>query len=171
MRIDFFFIFGRQKMFKRMKKIYALLAVAVTLVVAGCNKEKVYVNDLTGTWHIYKYLYRNVDETAQFLSANSGYTITFTSDKKFTETYVSLHDTIIGGVTYQDTVYSLPNSGTYAFADKDVKLVLTDSTWRLVNDTTLIRTPRQRTYTIFNLSGSNVQLNTDTTQAYYAKNM
>ena len=154
-----------------MKKILGLAVIALVLVVASCNKDKLYTKDITGTWHGYKYLFRNVDETAQFLAANPLYTITFTSDGKFVEkNHATVHDTIINGVTYADTAYGAYTYGTYAFANKDVNLVLTDTTYALM-DTVLVPVLSKRTYTIFNLSGSNVQLDTDTTQIYLAKNM
>jgi len=168
--IDFFFIFGCQKINCRMKKILGFVLVALVIVVAGCNKDKLYTKDLTGTWHIYKYLFKNVDETNQYLAANPGYTIAFTSDGKFVEQNTSIHDTVIGGVVYQDTTYSGVNAGTWKFANKDINLLLTDSVSAFV-DTAVVRVPRVRTYTIFDLTGSSVQLDTDTTQVYYAKNM
>ena len=153
-----------------MKKIISLVAIALVLVIASCNKDKLYTKDLTGTWHVYKYLFRNVDETAQWLAANPLYTITFTSDGKFVEKLNgTVHDTVINGVTYADTSYAASNSGTYSFANHDVNLILTDSTYVLM-DTVLVPTLINRTYTIFDLSGSNVQLDTDTTQFYLAKN-
>lgn len=153
-----------------MKKISGIVVVALLVVLAACNKDKLFTQDLTGTWHIYKFLYKNVDETAQFLAANAGYTITFTSDHKFVEKFASVHDTTINGVVYPDTTYSGLNSGTWAFANKDINLVLTDSTL-VLHDTILVPTVRIRTYTIFDLTGASVQLDTDTTQAYYQKNM
>ena len=153
-----------------MKKIISLVVIALVLVIASCNKEKLYKKDLTGTWHVYKYLFRNVDETAQWLAANPLYTISFTADGKFVEKLNgTVHDTVINGVTYADTTYAASNSGTYSFANHDVNLILTDSTYVLM-DTVLVPTLINRTYTIFDLSGSNVQLDTDTTQFYLAKN-
>jgi hypothetical protein len=170
LRIDFFFIFGCQKIHYRMKKIISLVVIALVLVIAGCNKDKLYVKDLTGTWHVYKFLFKNVDETAQWLAANPYYTITFTSDGKFVEkNNATVHDTVIGGVTYADTVYASTTSGTYSFSNHYVNLILTDSTYVLM-DTVLVPTLINRTYTIFDLSGSNVQLDTDTTEFYLAKN-
>ena len=96
--------------------------------------------------------------------------ITFTSDGKFVEKYASVHDTVIGGVTYPDTTYSGVNAGTYSFANKDINLILSDSTL-VLRDTVLVPTIRKRTYTIFDLTGSSVQLDTDTTQIYLAKNL
>ena len=157
-----------------MKKTIGLAVVALLVVISACNKDKLFTKDLTGTWHIYKYLFRNVDETAQFLSitdtAYYGYTITFTSDGKFTEKHISyITPVTIGGNTYNDTTF-YPNSGTWAFDNKDNYLVLTDT--RLVlQDTIVVPVPRIRTYTIFDLTGSSVQLDTDTTQIYYQKNL
>jgi hypothetical protein len=170
LRIDFFFIFGCQKNNSRMKKISGIVVLAVLLVLAACNKDKMFSKDLTGTWHVYKYLYRNVDETAQYLAANAGYTISFTSNGKFLEEYGTVHDTTINGVQYTDTTFSGLNSGTWAFANNYNNLVLTDSTL-VLNDTVLVPTVRTRSYTIFDLTGASVQLDTDTTQFYLAKNM
>lgn len=154
-----------------MKKIFGLALIALVFVVASCNKDKIYTKDLTGTWHAYKFLFRNVDETAQFIAAHPLYTITFTSDGKFIEKdHATVRDTVINGVTYADTTYSAYTYGTYAFANKDINLILTDTTYALI-DTVLTPVLSKRTYTIFNLSGSNVQLDTDTTQIYLAKNM
>ncbi len=153
-----------------MKKISGIAVLAVLLVLAACNKDKMFTKDLTGTWHVYKYLYRNVDETSQYLAANAGYTISFTSDGKFLERFAAVHDTVINGVSYPDTTYSGLDAGTWAFANNYNNLVLTDSTL-VLNDTVLVSTLRKRTYTIFDLTGSSVQFDTDTTQEYLAKNM
>jgi len=153
-----------------MKKISGILVLAALLVLAACNKDKMFTKDLTGTWHVYKYLYKNVDETAQYLAANAGYTISFTNNGKFLEEYGTLHDTTIGGTVYSDTIYSGLNSGSWAFANNYNNLVLTDSTL-VLNDTVLVPTVRIRTYTIFDLTGASVQFDTDTTQFYLAKNM
>lgn len=153
-----------------MKKISGVVLIAVLILVAGCNKDKMYTTDLTGTWHVYKYLYRNVDETAQYLAANQGYSITFSSNGQFTEEDSVIHDTTIGGVVYPVVTYNNVNKGTWAFANKYVNLLLTDTTY-VLHDTVLVPSLTVRTYTIFDLTGASVQLNTDTTQVYYAKNM
>jgi hypothetical protein len=154
-----------------MKKILSILVIALVVVVAGCNKDKLYTKDLTGTWHVYKYLFKNVDETAQWLAANPIYTIIFSSNGTFVELNgATVHDTTINGVNYADTTYAYQNHGTYSFANHYVNLILTDSTY-VLNDTVLVPTLTQRTYTIFDLSGSDVQLDTDTTQFYLAKNL
>ena len=155
-----------------MKKILGLCAIALVVVIAGCNKEKLYVKDLTGTWHVYKFLYKNVDETAQWLAANPLYTITFGSNNTFVEkSNGTVHDTTINGVLYHDTTYAGHNSGTYSFANHDVNLILTDTTYVLNDSLQLVPTLENRKYTIFDLSGSDVQLDTDTTQFYLAKNL
>jgi ABC-type glycerol-3-phosphate transport system substrate-binding protein len=172
LRIDFFFIFDIQKIESMMKKISGLLLVALVILIAACNKQKTDAKELTGTWHVYKYLYQNADETAQWLLANPLYTITFTSNGTFVEKDgAQIHDTVIGGVTYADTVYSGTNSGTYAFANNYTHLILTDSI-TVLQDSVLVRIPAQRNYTMFDLSGSNVQLDSANTSEYYLiKNM
>ena len=83
-----------------MKKI--LLLLAVILVIAGCNKEKIYKDDLNGIWQVYKYLQRNVDKSQQFQNQHPNYTITFTSDGKFTEFLTNPDSTYTNG-SYRTT--------------------------------------------------------------------
>jgi hypothetical protein len=155
-----------------MKKISGLLVIALLLVIAGCNKDKKDTNDLVGTWHVYKYLYQNADETTQFLQMNPLYNITFTASNTFTErNAASIHDTVIAGVTYADTTYGYTNHGTWAFANNYTHLILTDTVY-VLQDTILVPTLAQRNYTMFDLSGSNVQLDSASTSEYYLiKNM
>ena len=40
------------------KPLIALVAIT-TLVIAGCNKEKIYKENLNGVWTVYKYLFNN----------------------------------------------------------------------------------------------------------------
>jgi len=63
------------------KKILSLLLVIV--LIAGCNKQKLYKDNLEGVWEVYKYLLRNVDKTGQFQSQHPNYTITFTKYASF----------------------------------------------------------------------------------------
>jgi hypothetical protein len=167
LRIDFFFIFDIQKIESRMKKISGLLMIALVILIAACNKQKIDTKQLTGTWRVYKYLYQNADETSQWLLANPLYRITFTSNGTFVEKdQAAIHDTVIGGVTYADTVYGHTNSGTYAFSNNYTHLILTD-TILVLQDTVLVPTLVQRNYTMFDLSGSNVQLDSANTAEYY----
>lgn len=148
-----------------MKKIYALLLIL--LVAAGCNKEKIYKDNLNGLWEVYKYILNNTDKTTQFKAEHPNYTIAFTSDGQFTETQSSVDTTIV--------------SGTYAFEDNDEKIVLTNpyytysvNTWvdtAFVThyDTITIPHTLTRKYTIFNLTKDHVQLRNDTSQLYMDK--
>lgn len=141
-----------------MKKIVLLLAVLV--VIAGCNKEKVYKENLNGVWEVYKYLLYNVDKTASFQNQNPNYTITFTEDGKFTEF-----------LTDPDSVYV---NGTYGFADNDEKIVLTHTDYSnfsidTLGDTTFVPEVIEREFTIFNLTRTHVQLLTDSSQRYMNK--
>lgn len=155
-----------------MKK--SLLILLIIMVVAGCNKEKIYKENLNGVWQVYKYLLYNVDKTQQFQNQHPNYTITFTSDGKFTEFLTNPDTNIV--------------NGTYSFADNDEKIVLTNPyfTFRtdtfmhidtvLVDTTFVIDTIRishtsVRSYTIFNLTKDHVQLRNDTSQLYMNKKM
>ena len=141
-----------------MKKI--LLLLAVILVIAGCNKEKIYKDDLNGIWQVYKYLQRNVDKSQQFQNQHPNYTITFTSDGKFTEF-----------LTNPDSTYT---NGSYAFADNIEKIVLTHTDYSnfsidTLGDTTFIPATIEREYTIYNLTKTHVELFNDTSALYMNK--
>ena len=148
-----------------MKKVYALLLIV--LVVASCNKEKIYKDNLNGLWEVYKYILNNTDKTTQFKAEHPNYTIAFTSGGQFTETQSSVDTTVI--------------SGTYAFEDNDEKIVLTNEyfTYSIITlydtamvpyfDTVPVSHTLTRKYTIFNLTKDHVQLRNDTSQLYMDK--
>ncbi|MCX6197716.1 MAG: hypothetical protein NTY88_00655 [Bacteroidetes bacterium] len=148
-----------------MKKIYALLLIL--LVVAGCNKEKIYKDNLNGLWEVYKYILNNTDKTTQFQTTHPNYTIAFTSDGKFTETQSFIDTTIV--------------NGTYTFEDNDEKIVLQNEYYTYYIDTLYdtamiayydtLELPHTltRKYTIFNLTKDHVQLRNDTSQLYMDK--
>ena len=144
-----------------MKKIISLILVLV--LVAGCNKEKIYKENLNGVWQVYKYLLRNVDKTLQFQNQHPNYTITFTESGEFTEFMTQNPDTLI--VT-----------GTYSFADNDEKIVLHHTYFSYVIDSvgdtvSQISHIVERPYTIFNLTKDHVQLRNDTSQLYLNKKL
>ena len=140
-----------------MKKVF--VAFMVVLIVAGCNKEKIYKENLNGVWGVYKYLLHNVDKSQQFQNEHPNYTITFTEDGKFTEFE-----------TNPDSTYV---NGTYSFADNDEKIVLqhvyNTFTIDTAGDTTFVPHTLTREYTIFNLTKDHVQLRNDTSQLYMNK--
>lgn len=148
-----------------MKKLVTLLVVLVA--VAGCNKEKIYKENLAGTWQVYKYILRNSDRTLQFQAQHPDYTISFTEAGAFTETEVN-----------PDTAITM---GTYAFADNDEKLVLTHQYFTYTTDTLwadtinytidTIEIPHnvEREFTIFNLTRDHVQLRNDSSERYMKK--
>jgi hypothetical protein len=153
-----------------MKKIISLVVIALVLVIASCNKDKQYTKDITGTWTVYKYLYKNVDETAQWMQANPNWNITFNANGTFVlKDNGTVHqDTVVNGNPLYDTTYATTTTGTYAFANHYINLVLTDSSFAVV-DSALVTVLVNQTYTIFDLSGANVELSTDTTQFYMVK--
>jgi len=141
-----------------MKKIISLLLIII--VVAGCNKEKVYKENLNGVWQVYKYLLNNTDKTQQFQNQHPNYTITFTDAGAYTEF-----------LTNPDSTYV---TGTYAFTDNDEKIVLQSTYYTYVTDSigdTISTVPHivERPYTIFNLTKDHVQLRNDTSQLYMNK--
>ena len=144
-----------------MKKLFLLFVVLA--LIAGCNKENIYKDDLKGVWQVYKYLFKNSDKSQQFQNTFQDYTIAFTADGKFTETYRA---------PAPDTgMYVI--SGTYSFADNDVKLVLDNNynTYSLdsIGDTITTTHAYERKFTIFNLTKNHVQLRTDSSELYMNK--
>ncbi len=141
-----------------MKKIVSLLLIII--VVAGCNKEKIYKENLNGVWRVYKYLLNNTDKTQQFQNQHPNYTITFTEAGEYTEF-----------MTNPDSTYVI---GTYTFTDNDEKIVLLNTYYTYVTDSvgdTISTVPHivERPYTIFNLTKDHVQLRNDTSQLYMNK--
>ena len=142
------FYFGRQ--IATMKKLFA--AFMLLVVAAGCNKEKIYKENLNGEWQVYKYLLRNVDKTTTFAATYPDYSITFSESGSFVEYYASPDSIVV--------------NGTFSFADNDEKLVLENEYLDLTDSTN--KTYR-RECTIFNLSKDHVQLKTDSSQLYMKK--
>ena len=147
-----------------------LLPVLLLLIVAaiGCNKEKVYTDNLQGEWNVYKYLLYNVDRSSLFANANPGYSITFDGSNFIESTVLA---------TAPDTIRNSVN-GTFTFDDNDEKLVLnyvgtrytpvTDTSGNVV-DSIAVPYAYKREYTIFNLTKDHVQLRNDSSQLYMRK--
>lgn len=131
-------------------KIKILTLLLVVLVIAGCNKEKLFKEKLAGTWRVYKYLLYNVDKTTFFQNTYQDYKITFTEGGEFTEYYSSSGDSILV-------------NGTYSFDLNDDKLTLEHNYFDVTDSST--KTLKRR-YTVFNLTEDHVQLRTDTSQLY-----
>ena len=141
-----------------------LLPVLLLLVIAaGCNKEKIYTDNLQGEWDLYKYLLYNVDRTSLFDAQNPGYKIVF-EGSNFIERRDSLgSDSIVG---------------SFSFADNDEKIVLLYKTYTYtpvldsannVIDSIEVAKDAKREYTIFNLTKDHVQLRNDSSQLYMRK--
>ncbi len=128
------------------------MALLVLAVAAGCNKEKIYKQNLEGEWNVYKYLFYNTDKTAAFQAQFPNYAITFTDAGTFSEFY-----------TNPDSVNI---TGTYAFEDNLEKIVLENQYLDLSDSTTKTR---KREFTIFNLTKTHVQLRNDSSQLYLSK--
>lgn len=140
------------------KTIFLLLVFGV---VGGCNKEKIYKENLNGVWHVYKYLLKNVDKTLQFQNRYLGYSIAFTESGQFTELVTTNPDTLIV-------------EGTYSFVENDEKIVLSHYYYTYLTDSvgdtiSTISHEVLRPYTIFNLTKEHVQLRNDTSQLYMNK--
>ena len=117
-----------------MKKLLVPICI---LILAGCSKGKQYTQDLTGTWYVYQV---SLNTIVQNFPADSimNDSITFTADGRYTA--INLHKTIYSTDTARV-------SGKWQFQDSYGQLVLSDSA----------NVP-QYTFTIFNLTGSSVEL-------------
>lgn len=122
-----------------MKKI--LFALVGLFLMASCSKTAEYTGDITGQWIIYKLTYNNVDVTYRAGGPGDSlrvgnYSILFTGDGKFVESYYNRP--LVG-----DTAFV---AGTWSFQKQNGQLQLVDS----INKT--------RNFTMFNLTGSSVEL-------------
>lgn len=136
------------------KQTLPVIITALLFLVAGCSKEKVYNENLEGTWGVYKYLWQNIEQTNQFIARYPSYSITFTNDGKFVEQFANPDTVII--------------NGTYTFTDQLEKIELEHTAVKLV-DTVEVPYQVKRKYTIFNLTRTHVQLRNDTSQLYMKK--
>jgi hypothetical protein len=125
-----------------MKRI--IMATMALIILAGCSKSKQYTQDLTGTWTIYKLTYNSNDASTFLTDSMGSYMITFTSGGQYTEQYLYGAD-------------SVNHAGAWRFQDSYGQLVLTDST-------------SIDTFTIFNLTGSSVELLRNSYDRYMRKN-
>lgn len=135
-----------------MKKLFSVLVIILS--AAGCHKQQNLQKDLTGTWHVYKYILHNADETQQFQQQYGNYTITFTGST-FTRT-----------VTSPDTVAI---NGSYQFADNNEQLLL-NYTSSAVIDSVNVTTTNQEQYTLFDVTSVSMELFTDSSILYLDKN-
>jgi hypothetical protein len=134
-----------------MKKVFVL--VPFVILIAACTKtDATYKQEIVGSWTLYKYLFRNADQTHQFDSIYQGYMISFTAAGAFIET---------------DTT-GLSNSGTYHFTSNNKVLALDYPVPHFV-DSVLVDTNIERQYTIFNLNSASVQLRNDSSELYLQK--
>jgi hypothetical protein len=83
-----------------MKKTAFLFTVLIAFLIAGCN-EKNLVNNITGTWHVSKYVVDGADKTRFFDTTYAGFKWNFTSDRKYTKTWTERR---IGNVYTYDTI-------------------------------------------------------------------
>jgi hypothetical protein len=136
-----------------MKKVLAVLMGII--LFAGCSKKSQYTNDLAGTWTVYKVTLNNSPD-GNATDSFSHYSITFTSGGQYAE-----FDTLAasGPTATGDTI---ARSGAWQFQNSYGQLVLTDSAAAGV--------PASTTYTIFDLTGSSVELLNDGYTRYMRKN-
>jgi hypothetical protein len=127
-------------------KLYFCLFLLI-LILPGCKKEQtVYQSNIKGTWQVYKYVLYNIQETGVFQDNYTDYTIKFDGAGNYSE-------------FYHNSVDTFTPHGTYYFTSYYNTLVLTQS-----QPDSLVRT-----YSVFDLTGSAVQLRTDTSQLYMSK--
>jgi len=83
-----------------MKKTIFLLMVLVTVLIAGCN-EKNLISNISGSWHVQRYLVDGSDRTYWFDTTYPVFKWSFTSNGKFYKTWETRR---IGTVYTVDTI-------------------------------------------------------------------
>ncbi len=66
-------------------KLSALLLTTM-LIVSACSKENTYTNRISRSWKILKFTQNGVDKTSDWNAIWVNYRISFTKDKRFSET-------------------------------------------------------------------------------------
>lgn len=96
-------------------RTYLVLFAAITFALTSCHDNRLenYTNDISRDWQLVKYVLNNGDSTYYYTSFVAGYTITFTAEGFYTESY-----------TYFGTPVTI--SGAYNFQDNFNQLVLSD---------------------------------------------
>lgn len=83
-----------------MKRTLFILSAVLALAIMGCNEKKL-VGDITGDWHMSKYVVDGRDQTRAFDTTHAGFKWSFTSDKKYHKTWTEVH---LGGVYTIDSI-------------------------------------------------------------------
>ncbi|MBS1625074.1 MAG: hypothetical protein JST83_13695 [Bacteroidetes bacterium] len=83
-----------------MKKTMVILSLALSIAIMGCNEKKL-VSDITGDWHMSKYMVDGRDKTLGFDTTHTGFKWRFTADGKY---YKSWTETHIGQVYTVDSI-------------------------------------------------------------------
>ena len=83
-----------------MKKTIVTLFAILSIAIVGCSEKKL-VNDITGNWHVSKYVVDGRDQTLAFDTTHAYYRWNFTSDGKYVKTWT---DNRIGRVYTVDSI-------------------------------------------------------------------
>ncbi len=83
-----------------MKKTIVILSVMLSVAIMGCNEKKL-VSDITGNWHVTKYVVDGRDQTVAFDTTHAGFQWSFSSDGKYHKTW---SDNRIGRVYTVDSI-------------------------------------------------------------------
>ncbi len=127
-----------------------ILVVISIILLAGCSNSKQYNQDITGTWYVYKLTLNNIQvNPIQDTILNDS--VTFLANGA----YVRLNITDTGISPAPDTSYAF---GKWQFQDDYGQLQLTDTAHH------------QYTFTIFDLTGSSVELLSNGYTRYLRKN-
>lgn len=83
-----------------MKRTIVILSAVLSLAIMGCNEKKL-VSDITGDWHMSKYVVDGKDQTRAFDTTHAVFQWSFTADGKYHKTWT---DNRIGRVTTVDSI-------------------------------------------------------------------
>lgn len=152
-----------------MKKTILIASAVLLIMAVGCNRKK-FVNKLSGTWSLSRYLYAGADETSfQKDTAMKYYKLVLESNNQYMESWQS--------VAYQaDTIYRNDTLGydsavatyivkhdTIGFIDSTITPHADNGNWQLLNseqDLQLLDDSDNtvRIYFILKLTGSQLDL-------------
>jgi len=97
------------------KRKYLILIVSISLALGSCHDYRLEnaTSDISRSWYLVKYELNNGDSTFYFTSMITNYTITFTTEGAYTESF-----------EYYGTPVTI--NGYYVFQDNISELVLSD---------------------------------------------
>lgn len=83
-----------------MKRTIGILSVLLSVAIMGCNEKKL-ISDITGDWHVTRYVVDGRDQTLAFDTTHTVFKWSFSADGKYQKTWT---DNRIGTVYTVDSI-------------------------------------------------------------------